>query len=430
MALRYLRSRKGEGYISFVTWMSFIGIMLGVAILIIVTSVMNGFRQELLKKMMGMGGHIVVYAPQFAPLPDSQTLVEKMRKIDGVALAFPYIEAQVLLSTDKMGVGGQVRGLKKDDFLAFFRHSHIGVPNQNLEKIAQSMTSEGKPAVGVKLEEMPTIVLGDGMAKALGVKMDEFVTVLYPHGAPTPFGMMPRFKQFPVGGIFKVGMSEYDRVFAFINMHDAESLFNMKDPKTQKEYVTAIEIFVTNLNRVDAVAGKIQAILPPDYPVLTWEMLNGTFSQALQVERNVMFLILTLILVIASFNIVTGLVMLVQDKMSHIAILRTIGATRGCVARIFFLMGTAIGLAGTGLGCMLGLLICWNIETLRAFLSWALGVQLFSPEVYFLSSMPAQIDWYDFFGIIGLSLSFSLLATLYPAWRASSMDPTDVLRYG
>ena len=404
LAFRYLRARRREGFISVIAGFSFLGIMLGVATLIIVMSVMNGFRTELLDRILGLNGHLFVRGVS-TYVTDFDTKADEIAKLPGVISATPIVEGQVMASSRSNAQGGLVRGISEANL------KRLSVVSDHI--VLGSLDNFGKDNVAI----------GDRFARNLGLTVGDSITLLSPRGAITPFGTAPRVKAYTIAAIFKIGMSEYDSSIIFMPLHEAQTYFRTGDG------VTALEIMVKKPDNVDQLAPKVGAIAGPGTDVITWQESNHTFFSALQVERNVMFLILTLILIVAALNIVSGLIMLVKDKGRDIAVLRTMGATRGSVMRIFFISGAAIGVAGTLAGFALGTAFCLNIESLRQFLSALTGTELFNPEIYFLSHMPAEIDVSEVVSVVGMSLFLSFAATLYPAWRAASLDPVEALRY-
>ena len=405
LAIRYLRARRREGFISVIAGFSFLGIMLGVATLIIVMSVMNGFRTELLDRILGLNGHLFVRGVTNY-VTDFDTVSSEIEKIPGVISATPIVEGQVMASSAANAQGALVRGIYGKDLVRLKVVS---------EKILLGTLDNFDNGEGV--------AIGVRLAKNLGLTLGDNITLLSPRGAITPFGTAPRVKAYQIAAIFEIGMSEYDSSFIFMPLREAQGYF-----KTA-EGVTALEIMITNPDAVNKLVAPVGAIAGRCCDVLTWQDTNRSFFSALQVERNVMFLILTLILIVAALNIVSGLIMLVKDKGRDIAVLRTMGATKGSVMRVFFISGAAIGVVGTLAGFTLGTVFCLNIETLRVFLSELSGTELFNPEIYFLSHMPAEIDVSEVISVVGMALFLSFAATLYPAYRAASLDPVEALRY-
>lgn len=405
VALRYLRSRRKEGFISVIAGFSFIGIMLGVATLIIVMAVMNGFRQELFAKMLGLNGHVVVHSLD-ANFSDYDTVATNVRKLRGVKYALPLIEGQVMISTPSSSSGALVRGLREEDI-------------KRLKAVSDSVrfgTLDG-------FDAKAGVAIGTRLANELNVKVGDQVTLLTPRGASTALGTAPRVKRYPVLAIFEIGMSEYDSSILFMPLREAQLYFSKPDS------VTVLEVVLNSPDEVIKLGPKIIEAGGPSVYISDWRQRNATFFTALQVERNVMFLILTLIVLVAALNIISGLIMLVKDKGRDIAILRTMGASRTAVMRIFFITGAAIGVVGTLAGLGLGVLICLNIERIREFIGWITDTELFSPELYYLSQLPAEMDLGETVSVVIMALVLSILATLYPSWRASRLDPVEALRY-
>lgn len=406
LASRYLRTRRREGFVSVIAGFSFLGIMLGVATLIIVLSVMNGFRKELLDKIVGVNGHIFL-TPIERPLDDYRDVSAKLMAIPGVKLAIPMVEGQALASSQYGNSGVLVRGMREADI------KRISFIAGNIKQ----GTLEGFDATG-------GIAIGERLAQTLSIRAGDTLTVISPRGAATPFGTMPRIKAYPVVAVFEIGMSEFDGTFAFMPLAEAQAYFNRDDD------VNVIEVFIENADRTQQVRDAIEANAPRPLVLTDWRQRNRTFFSALEVERNVMFLILMLIVLVAALNIVSGLIMLVKDKSSDIAILRTMGATSGSVLRIFLITGASIGVVGTLAGFGLGLFICANIQAIQQFASRISGTQLWDPTVRFLTEIPAETNPTEVAAVVGMALVLSLLATLYPAWRAAKLDPVEALRYG
>jgi lipoprotein-releasing system permease protein len=405
LSLRYLRARRKEGFISVIAGFSFLGIVLGVATLIIVMAVMNGFRHELLEKILGLNGHLLIQ-PLEKPLTDWQDVSARIAKAPGIKLAAPIVEGQALASSPFNAGGVLVRGIRLEDL-------------EKLPSIAKNI----KQGTLQGFDDNQGLAIGRRLADDLSIRAGDNITLVAPRGAVTPMGTMPRIKVYKVAAVFEIGMSEYDSAFVFMPLKEAQAYFNRSGD------VTAIEVYTENPDKVDDYRKGVQDAAQRPIFIIDWRQRNATFFTALQVERNVMFLILTLIVLVAALNIVSGLIMLVKDKGSDIAILRTMGATQGAIMRVFLITGAAIGVVGTLVGLVLGVVISLNIESLRQFMSWLTNTELFSPELYFLSHLPADMDTSETVAVVVMALVLSLLATLYPSWRAARLDPVEALRY-
>lgn len=405
IAGRYLRSRRRDTFISVIAGFSFLGIMLGVATLIIVMAVMNGFRNELFTKILGVNGHFLVQ-PIGSDLTDYVPVAQRIDGVNGVRLAMPFVEGQALVSGPANATGALVRGIAGPDL------ERLGLVSENIILGDLASYREGRG-----------VAIGSRLAASLGVTIGDPIQLITPKGTVTPFGVTPRSESYPVGAIFEVGMSEYDSSIIYMPLEEAQYFFNM-DGK-----VTAIEVFVDDPDAVDSLRQPITVAAERQVYLIDWRQRNTTFFSALEVERNVMFLILTLIVLVAVLNIISGLTMLVKDKARDIAIMRTMGATRGTVLRVFILAGLSIGTIGTLAGLALGTIVCLNVEEIRQAISWVTRTELFSPELYFLSRLPADMDSGETFTVVVMAMVLSLLATLYPAWRAARLDPVEALRY-
>jgi lipoprotein-releasing system permease protein len=405
LASRYLRARRKEGFISVIAGFSFIGIMLGVATLIIVMSVMNGFRIELFSKILGLNGHMLV-RPLGGEFTDYGAVADRLKAVPGVKQALPIVEGQALISTSLASNGVFVRGVREADL-----KSLAGVADKIRFGTLDGFDESGGIAIGIRLANM------------LGVRQGDAIAVVAPRGSSTPFGTAPRVKRYPITAIFEIGMSEYDATIAFLPLREAQGFFNMKDE------AQVVEVLIDSPDNVDAIRPAIEAAAGRDMHIADWRQRNATFYNTLQVERNVMFIILTLIVLVAALNIISGMIMLVKDKGRDIGILRTMGAGQGAIMRVFFITGASIGIVGTLAGLLLGVLFCLNIESIRQMLSWLTRTDLFSSDVYFLSQMPAKMDVGEVLTVVGMALGLSVLATLYPSWRAARLDPVEALRY-
>jgi lipoprotein-releasing system permease protein len=405
VALRYLRARRAHGSISVIAGFSFLGIVLGVAALIVVMSVMNGFRHDLLDKMIGLNGHMFLQGVD-APLTDYEAVTDRVSKVPGVAFALPLVEGQALASSPFNSAGVLVRGIREADLR---RLPGVGA---NIKQGTLDGFDDGQgAAVGSKLAEHLSLRIGDR------------ISILSPRGAQTALGTMPRIKSYIVTAIFQIGMSSFDNTFMFLPLPEAQAFFN------QDNQANVIEVYVDNPDGMDAITERITPALQREMIATDWRQRDKSFFDALNVERNVMFAILALIVLVAALNIISGLIMLVQDKARDIAVLRTMGATRGAVMRIFLITGATIGVVGTFSGLMLGLVVAHNVEEIRKFFSWLLGANLFPSELYFLSQLPSKVEPGDVIAVVAMTLLLSLAATIYPSWRAARLDPVEALRY-
>jgi lipoprotein-releasing system permease protein len=411
IAGRYLRARRGERFVSVIASFSLIGIALGVATLIIVMSVMGGFKIDLLNRILGLNGHLGVYAAERGGpergLADYEALAAHIRAIPGVVSAIPVIDGQALFSAERgAATGGLVRGIRAADLKALH-----AVADHLLEGSLDDFTPGD------------AIVVGVGMARRLGLGVGSVLTLVAPQGAATAFGTVPRIRAYHVVAVFQIGMNEYDQAYAFLPLEDAQIFF--QQPKS----VTQIEVRVADPLHVGAVARAIRAALGDNVAIVDWQHSNDSFFAAVEVEQNVMFLILTLIILVAAFNVISSLIMMVKDKTGDIAVLRTLGAPRSAIMRIFLMCGASVGISGTLIGSVLGIVFCLNIQTLQHWVEAVTGVSVFNPEVYYLAHLPARLDPWEVGEIIGMALTLSLLATLYPSWRAARTDPVEALRH-
>jgi lipoprotein-releasing system permease protein len=404
VAGRYLRPRREEGFISVIALFSLLGIMLGVGTLIVVLAVMSGYRAEIMGVLQGVGGHFVVRAgPQ--GITDFDGVTARLRALDGIESVTPMVEGQVMATANGVASGAVVRGVRQDDL-------------QGQKLLPRSIVTGSVEAISDH-----RIALGSRMALRLGVGVGDKVTLISPNGNATAFGTIPRMKAYQIGALFEVGMYEYDNSFILMPLADAQIYFQ------QEGKANLVEIMVTDADDVEGYRAEIEPVVGGVGSLVDWQQMNSQFFNALKVERNVLFLILSLIIMVAAFNIISGMIMLVKEKGRDIAILRTVGATRGTIMRIFFMSGAAIGVTGTLLGFIIGVLFAQNIETIQGWIEAITGNELFAAEVYFLSNLPTRIETPDVLSVVGMGLVLSLLATLYPAWRAANLDPVEALRY-
>lgn len=406
IAFRYMLPNRKQMFTSVISIISLIGIMLGVFALIVVMAVMNGFRTELLDRILGMNGHLVIQAID-SDFTDYNTLIPRIEGVDGVKFALPVIEGQAMAQGDAAGgTGALVRGLRKQD----------------LDKLT-TVTKNIKSGSLDDFDKQDGVAIGSGMAEKLGLSVGSDIRIVTPDGDVTPFGVTPRVKAYKVAAIFTVGMSEYDTIFVFMPLKEAQAFFNLGNK------VQSLEIFLNDPDAVDKISPEIEKAVGRQVYSIDWRSRNQAFFSALQVERNVMFFILSLIVLVAALNIISGLIMLVKDKGHDIAILRTMGAKQSAVMRIFIMTGMVIGVIGTVLGLLLGVLTCENIGHIQDFISWLFNVDVFNPQLYFLTKLPARLEWGQTLIVVFMALFLSFLATLIPAWRAAKLDPVQALRY-
>ena len=405
IALRYLRARRASGSVSVIAIISFLGIALGVTALIVVMSVFNGFHKDLFDKLVGLNGHVFVQAAD-ANLRNYDEVAAGLRRVPGVAMAVPLIEGAASFSSVFNQTGGFVRGVAERDM-----------------KELPGIAGHVKSGTLDSFDAGEGVAIGQRLADTLGVRVGDTITLLIAKGAQTPMGVAPRRKSYPVRAIFQVGMSIFDSTYVFLPLNEAQAFFD-KDGE-----VSLIELFLSHPDDIDAVRGAIDLSARQPFIMTDWRETNRTFFDAIQVERNVVFIIVGMVVLVAALNIVSGLIMLVKDKGSAIAILRTVGATRGAIMRVFLIAGTSISVFGTLSGVALGLLIALNAEHFRAFLNRALHLNLFPAELYYLSKLPSEVDFHDVAVIVAATLVISLGATLYPSWRAARLDPIEALRY-
>ena len=385
LAKRYMRSRKAEGFISVIAWFSLAGITLGVATLIIVMSVMNGFRAELIGRILGLNGHVGVYAAGGSSIADFDPLSVSLAEIPGVIAVSPQVEGQVMASRGSTNLGAVVRGVRWSDLAA-----RRPLWNALSDEAIAGFRDEGG------------LLVGKSMAFKMGLKVGDTITLTSARGEATAYGTLPTRRANRIAGIFDVGM------------HDRAS---------------GLEIYTADPQNITVIRTLVADKIGKELRAFDWLQRNRTFINALRVERNVMFLILTLIILVAAFNIISSMIMLVRSKNADIAVLRTMGASSGTIMRVFLMTGASIGVVGTMAGTVIGLLFCWKIGSIQGFIEGISGAELFAAEIYFLSTLPAKVDPAEVGFVIAMALGLSFLASLYPAWRAGRIAPAEVLRH-
>jgi lipoprotein-releasing system permease protein len=404
VAFRYLRARRQEGFVSVIAIFSLLGIALGVATLIIVMSVMNGFRADLLARILGLNGDLGVYALS-GRLGDFDAAAQTVRDMPGVTRVTPIVEGQVMATSETGAAGALVRGIRPEDL-----RSLPLLANHIVQGSLADFSDDG-------------VAVGDRLARRLGLAVGSPITLLSPEGTATAFGTMPRVKTYRVVALFNVGMYEYDNSFIYAPLEAAQLFFRLPAA------VSSLEVFTADSDRVREQRRLIGAAFAGRVRIVDWQQANSSLFNAVEIERNVMFLILTLIIVVAAFNIISSMIMMVKDKGRDIAILRTMGASRAMILRIFVLSGASIGVIGTIAGFVLGLVFTNNIEAIRQAIQRIIGTDLFAAEIYFFTRIPARIDTGEVIAVVIMALALSFLATLYPSWRAARLDPVDALRY-
>ncbi len=418
ISLRYLRARRKQVFVSIITFISVAGIFLGVAALIIVLAVMNGFETDLRNKILGINSHVLVMEYS-GSMRNHPKVMREVAQVPGVVASTPFIYSQAMLKRGGSVTGIVLRGLSTEDALKVI---HLGkIREGKFEDLVNE--KRNLPALKLELADLPGILVGRELAKNLGVFLHETVHVVSPSGLATPMGMVPRMKPFLVVGIFESGFFEYDSTLAFISLKDCQEFLGMG------ETVTGIEIRVDDIYKADRIAKQIEQKLGFPYWGRNWMEMNKNLFAALKLEKRVMFIILSLIVLVAAFNIISALIMIVMEKNKDIAILKTMGATRTGIMKIFIFQGLIVGAIGTVLGCIAGLIVAFNLEALSRFVENLFGFKILPGDVYYLSELPSQVNFGDVGIIILGTLLISFLSTIYPSWRASRLDPVEALRY-
>jgi lipoprotein-releasing system permease protein len=411
IGLRYLKAKRKQTFISIITIISIVGVMVGVLALIVVLAVMSGFEKTLKEKILGTQAHLVLLKASQEGMDHYEEALKKVQEVKGVVSAAPFIFNQVMLSSESNVSGGVIKGIDPDregKVTELARNMKAG-RLQDLKKVGGS--------------DLPGIILGAELAKSLGVSLNDAIQVISPLGTITPMGMMPKMKRFRVEGIFYSGMYEFDSTFAYISIESAQRFFNMDSR------VTGLEIKTDDIYKVKKIGKEIRQKLGFPFWTKDWMEMNRNLFSALKLEKIIMFIILVLIVLVAAFNIISTLIMVVMEKSKDIAILKSMGAPSKGILRIFVIEGGVIGVVGTVLGTIVGLGMAFNLDKLVEFLENLFGFKILSPEIYYIEKFPSQVNPMDVALIIITAILISLLATLYPAWRASKFDPAEALRY-
>ena len=406
IAFRYIKSRRVEGFISISAWFSLLGIMLGVATLIVVMSVMNGFRTELVDRILGINGHLIIYSKNERTIPNYTKIINKILDTPNVVAVTAHLEGQALAKNKNSISGVIIRGSKWSDLAA--------------KKILWKSLNQSTIS---NFKDKQNIIMGYRLGQKLNLKVGDFVSLISPNGMETALGVLPVNQNFKIGGFFDMGMYEYDNNFIFIPWKKAELFLSTNN------VAHGIEVFLKDQKLTSSVNLQLQSKLNKNLIVIDWKKRNSSFMNALAVEKNVMFVILTLIILVAAFNIISSMIMLVQTKKADIALMRTMGASQYLIIKVFMLTGSIIGFLGTFVGVLLGVFVSMNIEKIRQLITSIFGQELFSAEIYFLSKLPSNININEVLIVICISIFLTLLASIFPAWKASKISPAEALRY-
>ena len=406
IAFRYIKSRRVEGFISISAWFSLLGIMLGVATLIVVMSVMNGFRTELVDRILGINGHLIIYSKNERTIPNYTNIINNISDTSNVVAVTAHLEGQALAKNKNFISGVIIRGSNWSDLAA--------------KKILWKSLSQSTIS---NFKDKQNIIMGYRLGQKLNLKVGDFVSLISPNGMETALGVLPFNQNFKIGGFFDMGMYEYDNNFIFIPWKKAELFLSTNN------IAHGIEVFLKDQKFTSSVNLQLQSKLNKNLIVIDWKKRNSSFMNALAVEKNVMFVILTLIILVAAFNIISSMIMLVQTKKGDIALMRTMGASQYLIIKVFMLTGSIIGFLGTFVGVLLGVFVSMNIEKIRQLVTSIFGQELFSAEIYFLSKLPSNININEVLIVICISIFLTLLASIFPAWKASKISPAEALRY-
>jgi lipoprotein-releasing system permease protein len=406
IAFRYIKSRRVEGFISISAWFSLLGIMLGVATLIVVMSVMNGFRTELVDRILGINGHLIIYSKNERTIPNYTKIINKILDTPNVVAVTAHLEGQALAKNKNSISGVIIRGSNWSDLAA--------------KKILWKSLNQSTIS---NFKNKQNIIMGYRLGQKLNLKVGDFVSLISPNGMETALGVLPVNQNFKIGGFFDMGMYEYDNNFIFIPWKKAELFLSTNN------VAHGIEVFLKDQKLTSSVNLQLQSKLNKNLIVIDWKKRNSSFMNALAVEKNVMFVILTLIILVAAFNIISSMIMLVQTKKADIALMRTMGASQYLIIKVFMLTGSIIGFLGTFVGVLLGVFVSMNIEKIRQLITSMFGQELFSAEIYFLSKLPSNININEVLIVICISIFLTLLASIFPAWKASKISPAEALRY-